>query len=119
LKASEYKRLDSRSTFKSIHTKIGIFAVLLPIKFIDYGDRSRTQLLHRSQTVGNHLVSEILETIAHNLCVGATLLECVESESQQLQPEVRTKLALIHVGLAMALDALQSTELQACGSYED
>jgi Flp pilus assembly protein TadB len=112
-------RLDGCSAFKSIHTKIGIFAVLLPIKFIDYGNRSRTKLLHRSQTVGNQIVSEILETIAHNLCVGATLLECVESESQQLQPEVRNKLALIHVGLAMALDALQSTELQACGSYED
>jgi hypothetical protein len=75
--------------------------------------------LHRSQTVGNHLVSEILETISHNLCVGATLLECVESDAQQLEPEVRNKLALIHVGLAMALDALQSTELQACGGYPD
>jgi hypothetical protein len=75
--------------------------------------------LRRSWTVGTHLVSEILETIAHNLCVGATLLECVESESQQLEPEVRNKLALIHVGLAMALDALQSTELQTCGGYEE
>lgn len=64
--------------------------------------------------MGNHLLSEILETVSHNLCVGATLLECVETESQSLQPEVRNKLALIHVGLALALDALQSTELQTC-----
>ncbi|WP_404787851.1 hypothetical protein [Altericista sp. CCNU0014] len=64
--------------------------------------------------MGNHLLSEILETVSHNLCVGATLLECLETEAQHLQPDVRNKLALIHVGLALALDALQSTELQAC-----
>lgn len=64
--------------------------------------------------MGNYLVSEILATVSHNLCVGATLLECLETESQQLQPEVRKKMALVHVGLAMALDALQSTELQTC-----
>ncbi|HEY9827120.1 MAG TPA: hypothetical protein V6D19_16910 [Stenomitos sp.] len=64
--------------------------------------------------MGNYLVSEILATVSHNLCIGATLLECVEGESKQLQPEVRQKLALVHVGLAMALDALQSSELQTC-----
>jgi hypothetical protein len=63
--------------------------------------------------MANHLVSEILSTVSHNLCVGATLLECIETESQYLQPEARQKLALVHVGLAMALDALQSTELEA------
>jgi Flp pilus assembly protein TadB len=69
--------------------------------------------------VGNHILSEILETVSHNLCVGATLLECLETESQNLQPEVRNKLALIHVGLALALDALQSTELQTCLDCEN
>ncbi len=69
--------------------------------------------------MGNHLISEILATVSHNLCVGATLLECVESESQQLPSDVRRKLALVHVGLAMALDALQSTELQTCADCED
>ncbi|MCG9892235.1 MAG: hypothetical protein MH252_14320 [Thermosynechococcaceae cyanobacterium MS004] len=63
--------------------------------------------------MANHLVSEILSTVSHNLCVGATLLECVETETQHLQPEARQKLALVHIGLAMALDALQSTELEA------
>lgn len=69
--------------------------------------------------MGSHLISEILATVSHNLCVGATLLECVESESQQLPPDVRRKLSLVHVGLAMALDALQSTELQTCVDCED
>jgi hypothetical protein len=63
--------------------------------------------------MANHLISEILSTVSHNLCVGATLLECIETESQALQPEARQRLALVHVGLAMALDALQSTELEA------
>jgi hypothetical protein len=63
--------------------------------------------------MANHLISEILSTVSHNLCVGATLLECIETESQVLQPEARQRLALVHVGLAMALDALQSTELEA------
>jgi hypothetical protein len=63
--------------------------------------------------MANHLVSEILSTVSHNLCVGATLLECIETESQSLPPEARQRLALVHVGLAMALDALQSTELEA------
>jgi hypothetical protein len=67
--------------------------------------------------VGHHLISEILATVSHNLCVGATLLECVESEAQQLPSDFRSKLALVHVGLAMALDALQSTELQTCVDY--
>ncbi len=63
--------------------------------------------------MASHLISEILSTVSHNLCVGATLLECIETESQTLQPEARQRLALVHVGLAMALDALQSTELEA------
>lgn len=69
--------------------------------------------------MGSHLVSEILSTVSHNLCVGATLLECIETESQQLQPEARQKLALVHVGLAMALDALQSKELEFWVEGED
>lgn len=64
--------------------------------------------------MGNYLISEMLATVSHNLCVGATLLECLETEAQELQPEVRQKMALVHVGLAMALDALQSPELQTC-----
>jgi hypothetical protein len=101
-----------------IHTKLSIFAVLISCHFREDRDRLKTLRVQQELAVGNQLVSEILETISHNLCVGATLLECVESESQQLEPEVRNKLALIHVGLAMALDALQSTELQAC-NYQD
>ncbi len=69
--------------------------------------------------MGNHLVSEILATVSHNLCVGATLLECIETESRELQPEARRKLALVHVGLAMALDALQSQELEPWVEGED
>jgi hypothetical protein len=63
--------------------------------------------------MANHLVSEILASVSHNLCMGATLLECIETESQSLPPDARQRLALVHVGLAMALDALQSNELEA------
>ena len=63
--------------------------------------------------MANHIVSEILSAVSHNLCVGATLLECIEAESEYLHPDAAQKLALVHVGLAMALDALQSTELEA------
>jgi hypothetical protein len=69
--------------------------------------------------MGSQIVSEILATVSHNLCVGATLLECIETEAQQLQPEARQKLALVHVGLAMALDALQSQELEPWIEGED
>ncbi len=69
--------------------------------------------------MGNYLVSEILATVSHNLCVGATLLECVESEVQEMAPDVRQQMALVHVGLAMAMDALQSEPLQDWMEGED
>jgi hypothetical protein len=105
---------------KLIPIKLGVFSVLIQTNLTEYRDRLKySTSTQELKTVGNHLISEILATVSHNLCVGATLLECVESESQQLPPDVRSKLALVHVGLAMALDALQSTELQACADCED
>ncbi len=61
-----------------------------------------------------YLTAEMLSTVSHNLSVGATLLECLEAEvdPQEMDPAMRQQLALVHLGLAMAMDALNTDQLQ-------
>jgi hypothetical protein len=57
------------------------------------------------------LLSESLAVTLDNLDMASSVLACVEEAAADLSPELRQRLALIHVGLAMAMQALEDKEL--------
>ena len=57
-------------------------------------------------------LAEVLAVTFDNLTQTATMFECVEEASEELSPEAKQKLVLIHAGLAMAIQAMEFDELQ-------
>ncbi len=59
-----------------------------------------------------NLLAEALAVTSDNLEMTAMLLECAEASTDELTPEARQRLNLVHMGLAMAMQALDCEELQ-------
>jgi hypothetical protein len=57
------------------------------------------------------LLSEALEVTFDNLNMASTILSCAEEAAEDLNPEICQRLALVHVGLAMAMQALEEDAL--------
>lgn len=57
------------------------------------------------------LLSESLEVTFDNLNMASTILACAEEAAEDLDPEIQKRLSLVHMGLAMALQALESEDL--------
>ncbi|MGR3278328.1 hypothetical protein ACSYAD_24855 [Acaryochloris marina NIES-2412] len=57
-------------------------------------------------------LAEVLAVTFDNLTQTATMFECVEEASEELSPEAKQRLALIHTGLAMAIQAMEFDEVQ-------
>jgi hypothetical protein len=62
-------------------------------------------------TVLSTLISESLEVVFDNLDMASAILDCAEEAAADLNPEIHQRLALVHVGLAMAMQALESEDL--------
>ncbi|WP_404785601.1 hypothetical protein [Altericista sp. CCNU0014] len=59
----------------------------------------------------NSLLAEALAVAADNLNMTASVLECTRDAAVDLSPEAQQRLNLIHMGLAMALQAMNHDEL--------
>lgn len=57
-------------------------------------------------------LAEVLAVTFDNLNMAANTFECAEEAAEDLSPEVRQRLRLIHAGLAMALQGMDYDELQ-------
>ncbi|MGR3279003.1 hypothetical protein ACSYAD_28475 [Acaryochloris marina NIES-2412] len=58
------------------------------------------------------LLAEALAVTFDNLTMTASILECAEEASEDLSPEAKQRLALVHTGLAMAIQGMEFEELQ-------
>lgn len=65
------------------------------------------------------LLAEALAVSFDNLNMTATILECVRAASEDLSPEAQQRLNLVHMGLAMALGAMDHEELKAIMEQSD
>jgi hypothetical protein len=61
--------------------------------------------------MGHYITAEILAAVSHNLVLGETILDCSEAELEILPQDAKQKLALVQMGLSMAIEALHSEEL--------
>jgi hypothetical protein len=61
--------------------------------------------------MGHYITAELLAAVSHNLVLGATILDCSQTELSSLPQDAKQKLAIVQMGLSMAIDALQSAEL--------
>ncbi|MGR3277605.1 hypothetical protein ACSYAD_21135 [Acaryochloris marina NIES-2412] len=57
-------------------------------------------------------LAEVLAVSFGNLTLTATMFKCAEEASEELSPEAKQRLALVHTGLAMAIQAMEFDELQ-------
>jgi|GEM_PF-1533735 len=57
-------------------------------------------------------LTEALAITFDNLTMTASIFECVEEATEDLSPETRQRLGLIHAGLAMAIQGMEHDELQ-------
>ncbi|MGR3279999.1 hypothetical protein ACSYAD_33635 [Acaryochloris marina NIES-2412] len=58
------------------------------------------------------LLAEALAVTFDNLTMTASILECAEEASEDLSPEARKRLGLVHAGLALAIQGMECDELQ-------
>lgn len=58
------------------------------------------------------LLSEALAVTLDNLQLTRNILECAEEAAEDMSPEVRQRLNLVHMGLAMSLQAFEDEHLQ-------
>jgi hypothetical protein len=59
----------------------------------------------------NSLLAEALAVAADNLSMTANILECTKDAAIDLSPEAQQRLQLVHMGLAMAMQAMNHDEL--------
>lgn len=57
-------------------------------------------------------LAEALAVTFDNLTMTASIFECAEEAAEDLAPETRQRLGLIHAGLAMAIQGMEHNELQ-------
>lgn len=58
------------------------------------------------------LLAEALAVTFDNLTMTASIFECAEEAAEDLSPEAKQKLGLVHAGLALALQGMECDELQ-------
>ncbi|WP_299413868.1 hypothetical protein [Acaryochloris sp. IP29b_bin.148] len=58
------------------------------------------------------LLAEALAVTFDNLNMTASILECAEQASEDLSPDARQRLGLVHAGLALAIQGMECEELQ-------
>jgi hypothetical protein len=56
---------------------------------------------------------ELLTNLANNIYIGCNLLELVESSASIFPDVVKHKIRMVHVGLDIACNAIESSEVQA------
>jgi hypothetical protein len=59
----------------------------------------------------NCLLAEALAVAADNLSMTASVLECTRDAAVDLSPEAQQRLNMVHMGLAMAMQAMNHDEL--------
>jgi hypothetical protein len=59
----------------------------------------------------NTLLAEALAVASDNLNMTASLLECTNDAAVDLSPEAQQRLNMVHLGLAMAMQAMNHDEL--------
>jgi hypothetical protein len=59
----------------------------------------------------NSLLADVLAVAADNLNMTASVLECTTDAAVDLSPEAQQRLSLVHMGLAMAIQAMNHDEL--------
>jgi hypothetical protein len=59
----------------------------------------------------NSLLAEALAVASDNLNMTASLLECTRDAAVELSPEAQQRLNMVHMGLAMAMQAMNHDEL--------
>lgn len=57
-------------------------------------------------------LAEALAVAFGNLTLTATMFQSAEEASEELSPEAKQRLALVHTGLAMAIQGMECEELQ-------
>ncbi len=58
------------------------------------------------------LLAEALAVTFDNLNMTASILDCAKEASEDLSPDARQRLGLVHTGVAMAIQAMECDELQ-------
>lgn len=58
------------------------------------------------------LLAEALAVAFDNLTMTANIFECAEEAAEDLSPDVKQRLLLVHMGLAMAIQGMECDELQ-------
>jgi hypothetical protein len=65
------------------------------------------------------LLAEALAVAFDNLNMTATILECSQAAAEELSPEAQQRLSLVHIGLSMALQAMEHEELKSIMEQSD
>jgi hypothetical protein len=65
------------------------------------------------------LLAEALAVTVDNLSMTATILACTEAAAEELSAEAKQRLQLVHLGLSMALQAMEYEELQQIMAQSD
>jgi hypothetical protein len=83
------------------HTKFLQSSVIPP-----YCDRLLSPMIRmlRAKRVPNTMLSTLISE-------SSAILDCAEEAAADFNPEIHQRLALVHVGLAMAMQALESEDL--------
>jgi hypothetical protein len=74
-------------------------------------DDEYTNEIKQGAIMLNSLLAEALAVAADNLNMTATVLECTREAAVDLSPEAQQRLNLVHMGLAMAIQAMNHDEL--------
>lgn len=59
----------------------------------------------------NCLLADALAAAADNLSMTANILDCTRDTALDLSPEAQQRLSMVHIGLAMAMQAMSHDEL--------
>jgi hypothetical protein len=104
-------RVNTESVVNGQPTKFRDNAVL--IFGVSLNDERVLQLSATHTTMFTSLLAEALAVTADNLNMTATIMACTEAAAEELlSDEAKQRLHLVHLGLAMALQAMEHDELQ-------
>jgi hypothetical protein len=67
----------------------------------------------------NRLLADVLAVAADNLMMTANVLECTADAAVDLSPEAQQRLNQVHMGLAMAMQAMNHDELRQVMEQSD
>jgi hypothetical protein len=98
--------------------KFSIHAVLIFRFPFDYGYIDAIEQ-KQVKIMLNSLLSDVLAVAADNLNMTASVLECTTDAAVDLSPEAKQRLNLVHMGLAMAMQAMDHDELRQIMEQSD